>query len=61
MDPASILVLLFAYSLFAPSAAPGTYQAVPVTGAILRLDTRTGSFERCSVGDTVTCVPVGAK
>ena len=54
-------MLLIVAGLLIYSAAqtpPGIYQVAPVNGAIIRMDTRTGTMERCTVGSVVVCESV---
>lgn len=55
----AVLIAIAAYSAFMPHANPGTFAVIQDGAGIVRVDTRTGSMERCSlVGNTLTCAPV---
>ena len=51
MTGLDILIALALYGAFAADY-PGTYQAFAAGGAIIRLDTRTGTMERCVINGT---------
>ena len=57
-----LMLALAAYNTFGSKEPPGTFTAIQTNGALVLMDTRTGTFSRCTIErDVVTCVPVAAK
>lgn len=52
-----ILIALLAYGAL-PHPAAGTYSFERDGETIVRMDTRSGSMERCTLGTTLVCEPV---
>jgi hypothetical protein len=54
-----LIISIMAYSAFGQPPGAGTFSAVKDGADIIRMDTRTGTMERCEVdGATVTCKPM---
>lgn len=52
-----LIAVLLIYSAI-PQTQAGTYQIIVDRGQIIRIDTKSGAFEKCRMGETLVCTTI---